>query len=48
MSKKFAAKIGCGNFDQLNLQALNDYNFFFFKTFSTIYYIAPNAQIFNR
>ena len=29
MSKRTAAKIGCGSFDQLDLQLLNNYRFFF-------------------
>ena len=35
MPKKSAAEIGCGSFDQPNLQSLNNYIFFFF-CFATI------------
>ena len=30
MSQKIAAKIGCGSFDQFDMQSLNEYTFFFF------------------
>ena len=30
MPKRIATEVGCGSFDQLDMQSLNDYKFFFF------------------
>ena len=51
MPKKIAAEIGCGPFNQHNLQLLNDYIFFWdssFKILRCLIYRWKGLEIFNR